>query len=173
MQLIETVELASAQTTVEFTSIPSNGQDLCVVASILAPSQKTRVNIVLNSDTGANYSAKYILADADEATDLTSNSESGQNEMLALYSGAFDHPSNNFYYFTDYRSSNEKTVSFRGTNEPSSGGAARMTWGLAEYSGTSPISSIEFSLASGDFQADSVFSLYVVNTGSDGTTVVS
>ena len=79
---IATYTVPSAQASYTFTSIPSTYTDLILVVDALTTAGNRALQLVLNSDTGTNYSATYITGDGSSAASGR-NTSTGYAETYA------------------------------------------------------------------------------------------
>lgn len=175
MELIETKTLGVAAASIEFTSIPQDGTDLLILASL----RSSRANaiegllIAFNGST-SNFSAKNLegqttsvgsgnfgvgRAGVLSAANATANTFANQTFYIPNYSG-----STNKTYSLDSVSENNATTSFATFQE--------ITGGL--WSQTAAITSVRFTPDLGtNLVAGSTISLYKITKGSSGGVTVS
>jgi hypothetical protein len=173
MTLIETKTLGSAQSSIEFTSIPQDATDIIALVSLRADVASNETRLRINSDTGSNYSSRRLGG---------SGSGSGVGSTLtSTYFRSYvnvpsDYTSNTFsnghFYFTNYTGSAQKSITHDGVTENNSTEALQsIIAGI--WTGTSAITSLLFFPSSGNFVSGSTISLYKILKGSSGGVVVS
>jgi hypothetical protein len=168
MKLIESKTLATATASIEFTSIPQDGTDLLLKAS-LRDDQNSAIAfyISLNGST-ANFSARYLYG----------NGASPSSGTLARYVGSTrDNATANTFNSTDiyipnYAGSTNKSYSVDNVTENNNTTADQnIIAGL--WSDTSAITSLSISPSAGNWRAGSTISLYKITKGSDGIVTTS
>jgi hypothetical protein len=118
-ELIAAVELNSAQSTIDFNSIPSTYTDLCLVHSLRATnsssarSEDTLLLKINNDATGTNYTIRYVSGNGTAAS-----SGAVTSGYSGAYSGNFNgstSTANTFtsgsFYIPNYAGSNQKSYS--------------------------------------------------------------
>ena len=173
MQIIEHIELASAQSSITFSSIPGDYTDLYLVLSTRNDTNGA-LQLTFNSNT-ANYSGRRLYGSGSAVN--TSSNPSGTS---ALFLGDSDGPSqtsNTFgslaIYIPNYAGSVAKSVSVETVSENNATQAFQhIIAGL--WNDTTAISSIQITgYAGGNFVQYSSATLYGITAGSDGSTTVS
>jgi len=148
---IASITLSSSASSVEFSSIPQDYRDLVLVWDLDADSTSGAVNIVLNSDTGANYSRVQMRGDGSSASSV---SGSGDNEIRA-YSSPYD----KFWgqmSLMDYSATDKhKTALIRQNNV-----GEYVTALAARYASTSAITTLEVQVNTGNYETGSTLALY-------------
>ena len=178
MELIETVTVGSGgQASITFSSIAADWTDLYIVVSgksTYTASPRDAIKLQFNGVT-SGYSYVYLEgtgSDADGAK-LSSQSQILITHALSTnFSGLGNLFGSANIYISDYRSSNNKSVSSDQTairNSTDSHSAIQASLSTV----TSPITSIYLSPENGDFTQYSTASLYGIASGSDGTTTVT
>jgi hypothetical protein len=175
MTLIETKTLASAATSITFTSIPQDGTDLFVFYS-LRDANSNAGNLIFghfisfNSST-SNFTQRYISA-------LTASVGSGTSPARFLgwhpdSDGTLNTFCNSAIYIPNYAGSTNKSYSVESTSEANSSRLAHtILAGL--WSDTSAITSLTISSdTGGNLAIGSTISLYKITKGSSGGVVVS
>ena len=173
MQVIEHIELASAQSSIEFTSIPDTYTDLYLVIS-------ARSNVTFNGNylglrfngSSSGYSNRQLQG---YGSGVVSGTIAG-TIILAAFIAEGNYTANTFSssatYIPNYTSSIGKSTSSDGVSE-NNATEARQTINAGFWSGTAAISSITIVTESGNFVSGSSATLYGILAGSDGTTTVS
>jgi hypothetical protein len=163
MQLVSTVTLGSAASSIEFTSIPQTGTDLLLVVSAR-----------LSGGFFDPYFAPFAVY-VNNATSATGRFLAAKNGSVssASYSSGADgfyvntdaSTSNTFssgqIYFSNYTSTVAKSVSKDAVTENNSSNVA-LTIGADSLNTTSPITSIQFFTNVGSFVQNTTASLYII-----------
>jgi hypothetical protein len=178
MTLIEHIELGSAQSSITFSSIPTDGTytDLKLVMSLRgnAASVYNDTYLQFNGDTGSNYSMRRLYGTGSSAA--TDSLSSGSNYGRVGSSVGANATANTFanveVYIPNYTSSSAKSFASNGVTE-NNASAVFITLYADLWSGTSAISSITVTGLSTTLDQYSSATLYGITAGSDGTTTVS
>jgi len=164
MELIETVELASAASSITFSSIPQTYTDLLVKVSARAdgPGTGEIMNLAIN---GGGTSITTVLLEAFNGV----RSATGRFIYIppsgSVTANTFGNAS---IYISNYTSSNDKSLSVDAVTENNSTFAAsQILAGL--WANSSAITSLAFTLSGDDFVTGTVFSLYGITAGGSGT----
>jgi hypothetical protein len=169
MTLIETKTLGAAAASLEFTSIPQDGTDLLIKASLRHDgSNATGIYISFNGNI-LNFSAIYINA-------LSPNTPTSAPLARYIGSSTDDVTANVFssteIYIPNYSGSGNKSYSTENVTENNAVGAYQnLVAGL--WSNTSPITSFSLATTSNNWRAGSTISLYKITKGSDGIVTTS
>jgi hypothetical protein len=174
MTLIETKTLGTAQAAIEFTSIPQDATDLCVMASLRTTTSGDEQNGTLTfNDSTSGYSEKMLVGYGDSRTSV---SQSGSGISWALIATGNSQTSNTFSnsaaYIPNYTSSAAKSVSGDAVSE-NNATAAQMRIDAALWNNTAAITKVSVTCGSGNFSIGSTISLYKITKGSSGGVVVS
>jgi hypothetical protein len=184
--LIERVELASNQSSVTFSSISSDFDDLMILLSVRSDDTSVSAGYDpllyrFNSST-TGYSGRQLYgtgSSVGSGSEATRTSAEAGGTWGRLPNQGIDNDimtSNTFssvsMYVPNFASANYKSVSLDYVNENNG------TTGYQEivahlWSNTSAISSISFALGLGSFVSGSSLTLFGITSGSDGTTTVS
>jgi len=164
MTLVETITVGSGgASSIEFTGIPQDGKDLVVTFS----SRTARVNSVGFVETQINaltsgYSYLYFYGDGSSVT----SSSGGGNSWRWIYTNGDDSTSNTFgsaqLYFSNYSSSNAKSVSVDSVGE-NNATAARAILSANSHTTTAAITSIKFFETSYNLLEHTTASLYTIS----------
>jgi hypothetical protein len=153
-ELIQATTLGSAQSNIEFTSIPSTFTDLCIKYSLRTSSAGSRddIKITINSDTGSNYSARRVYG-IDEITG--SQSSSGAPSALNIGSvdgngATSDTFANIEFYIPNYAGSNNKSISFDWVTENNSTESFVLGLSAILWSSSSAITSFKIESKAGN-----------------------
>ena len=172
MQVIQHIELGSAQATLTFSSIANTYTDLLVKVSgrSTAASSAQTMRIKFNT-SDANFVVRRLLG---TGSSVQSNAGSYGNEVTLI--NAANNTANTFtsteIYIPNYAGSSNKSFSIDTVTEDNSTTAYQTIYaGL--WSQTTAISAIELYLDGGNFAAGSSATLFGIRSGSDGTTTVS
>jgi len=178
MKLIESKTLGTAQASIEFTSIPQTFTDLIALVSVRSADTSTfeRLSVRFNSDSGTNYSNRFLIGDGGSAS---SSNRTGAN-LFSLEAGVqgTNSTSNTFangqLYIPNYTSAVVKSLSSDSVTENNATPAGQaITAGL--WNNTAAITTITFSyfIGASNLVAGSTVSLYGVLKGSDGIVTTS
>ena len=131
--------------TVSFTSIPASYTDLCVVFSGRS-STDTPIcygKVTLNSDTGNNYSWKFLYGTGSAAASTGLSSTNGfQYVIIAASNSTANTFGNSSFYIPNYTSSNQKSITIDAVSENNGTVATQgMLGGL--WTGTAAITRID------------------------------
>ena len=171
MTVIEHIELASAASSITFSSIAADFTDLYLVTSLRTTSADTAWNDAFlrpNSAT-TNLSARALYGTGSSAASFSVSD-------IRLYANAGASTSNTWsnssIYLPNYAGSSNKSVSIDSVSENNSTTAIQaILAGL--WSQTTAISSLEIVSGAGNFAIGSSATLFGITAGSDGTTTVS
>jgi len=173
MTLIETKTLGTAAASIEFTSIPQDGTDLVVQAS-LRGSQADQVVGVFFRFNGitTGYTNRSLLGSDGGGV----SSGDYTNGRQINYANAASSTSNTFsthgVYIPNYTGSTNKSFSAEGATE-NNGGYFELSIAANLWSNTAAITSLSLTPELGNFVAGSIVSLYKVTKGSDGIVTTS
>ena len=173
MELIETIELTSTQSSLTFSAIPQSYHDLVVLASPRSTESFDyspllyRIN---NSDTG--YTGVDVVGNGSSIFSTTAATRTativggtwgrlGDNGVSSANMSANSF-SNVSMYFSDYTSSNKKAllVDYVNANQ---GNPASMELVTQLHSGTSAITQLDFALGNGLYTSGTTFSIYGIS----------
>ena len=173
MKLIESRTLATAQSAIEFTSIPQTFTDLIAVCSLRFDIDLADVNLRLNGST-SGYSMRHLYGTGSSVASANNSSGSfiwaGFANYLSLTSSTFG---NGQLYFPNYSGASNKSVSIDSATE-NNGTFSYQGLTAGVWANTDAITSLRFSGGgSGNFVAGSMISLYGVLKGSDGIVTTS
>ena len=160
--LLERIELNASAASITFSNIPQSGYtDLKVVMSVrtTAATDNTNIRMSFNGST-ANFTMRNLV---NEGGTPRSYTQAAYGNNATGYSPGANSTASTFgsaeFYFPNYTSSNNKSVSVDGVSEGNV--TAGFAWlGANLWSQTSAITSLTFVEDSGDFAANSTFSLY-------------
>ena len=169
MQVIQHYELASAASSIEFTSIPDTYTDLYVLFTDRNASVNDVASYLKFNASTSGYSVRRLIG-----TGSTASSQS-YSERIAGFSENANFTANTFsntaLYIPNYTSSNQKSWSSDSVTENNGYSYAGIIAGL--WTGTDAISTLTLSPNGGSFAQYSSATLYGITAGSDGTTTVS
>jgi hypothetical protein len=174
MKLIETKTLGTAQSAIEFTSIPSTFTDLVLLLSSTSSEINDSLIVRFNNDTGNNYSWRRLFGSGSGSgssdTNSSTNALLGPQMSTTISTTTFGSTS---MYVANYSGSTSKSVSFDGVSEANTTTAIQgLLAGL--YTPTTEITAITLrTFFGGNFSIGTIASLYGITKGSDGITVVS
>lgn len=176
-QLIQRIELGSAQAAIEFTSIPQTFTDLYIVCSLRGQDSVAfwqNAKITFNNNA-ANYSWKFLVSSGEFGVE--SGSGNNQSAFQGFYTPYAQSTSNTFsngeIYIPNYRSNTNKLVSYDSVTEHNGTQAMRaIVAGI--WANTSAITSVKLEPAFGtNWVQFSSASLYGFTRGTSGGTTVS
>lgn len=170
---IQAITLSSAVASVTFTGIPQTYTDLVLVSSAQRgiTGSGGAGTMILNGDTGTNYSSTILYNDGNTAYSFRWSSASALNAAFSAGDGSYAVSIINIMNYSN--NTTRKTINsrfgFTGTN-------GRSVIGSNLWRNTAPITEITL-LAANNIASGSTFTLYGVGAGSPkamgGTTVVS
>ena len=173
MTLIETKTLGTAASSLSFTSIPQDGTDLLILASVRGASIATNDALLMsiNGDNSqTNGSSRWL-----QGTGSATASSTGSFAVGGITTG--DSATSNTFgnasiYITNYAGTGAKSISSDFVTENNATQAfQRIVAGLSNA--TAAITSVSFDLAGPNLLAGSTISLYKITKGTDGIVVVS
>lgn len=157
---LSTTTLGSNQATVTFSSISSSYTDLVIICSLTTDVAGAGIGLILNGDTGTNYSVTRLQG---RGTTAGSGRSSNTSLMAAVAFNTLGTsttlPAFARINIFSYAGSTHKTVLTESGNEQGSDGEATRTVGL--WRNTAAINSVQITPGSGvNFKTGSVFTLY-------------
>lgn len=162
--LIKTYSLTSAQSSIDFTSIPSTYTDLCLKLSLRTDRTSTTSDIILqfNGDNSAAYSFRRLYGTG--ASTGSDNLSAGANNGLSGFADGASATTSTFgnteIYIPNYAGSTQKSWSSDGVNENNSSTAYAGIY-ASLYTGTTAINQITIKdYNSANFVTYSTASLY-------------
>ena len=169
MQLIQHIELGSAQANLTLSSIPQTYTDLYVLFSGRVSVTDGGLRLRVNGST-ANLSTRLLYGNGSSATSANDTTYIGTVSDSGTTANTFG---NGALYFPNYAGSTLKSFSGEIVHENNATSAVQwVTAGL--YNSTTAITSLElFNAGSGNFVQYSSITLYGITKGSDGVTTVS
>lgn len=159
MQLIETIELASGSASIEFTSIPTDGQDLILRASLRYSSTNDFAKLTFNGDTATNYPTSRLYTSGSGVSGAQINTSyayiptNNSNQTSDVFSNVEVH-------IHAYASTAERPYFLRGGQENDANFPAYQELHGGHYEGTSAITSLKIEALSGTLDQYSSASLY-------------
>lgn len=165
MQLIETKTLGTAQSTIEFTSIPNNFTDLMLLVSARVDSSNGTLNVRFNGST-SNYTA--LRLDGYGSGSAVSSSSTNPWFTFASYSSQTASTFGNCsIYIPNYTAATAKSLSSDNVDETNATEALQNLL-AGRWNDTAAIDSVRFVPFSGNFVAGSTISLYGIGGAGDG-----
>ena len=162
-ELIETIEVgAGGAASIEFTSIPQDGVDLVVRASLRNTDSNITIYTRFNGDTGSNYTRIQLSGNGSSASSSSSSTSRMDLSMVAQSGSTANTFGNSEIYISNYTSATDKSVSNDGVNE-NNATTAHAGINAGKYTTTSPITSISLLGLGRDFVAGSTASLYKIS----------
>jgi hypothetical protein len=177
MQVIQHQELASAQSSIEFTSIPQTFTDLVILTSFRSAGTNANDSYIqFNGDTGSNYSFRRLYGEGSGSgqTDTVSGAATaGRVSRVVGSSYTSNTFSNSTIYIPNYRIATAKSLTVDTVEENNATLAYQMIY-ATRWSGTAAITSLKLQILGGDnFAQYSSATLYGITAGSSGGVVVS
>ena len=160
---IASVEIATPQTSIDFSSIPSGYTDLILKLSAReATTTSLTLYLTINGSTSAIYSVRTIQGNGTTASSgIATNGTSGNFSIINSSSYTNNTFSNAEFYIPNYAGSNNKSLSIDSVSENNGTEAyARLAAGI--WASTAAINQLTLSLASGNIAAGSTATLYGV-----------
>jgi hypothetical protein len=155
--LLERIELNASAASVTFASIPQTGYtDLKIVVSARCDAANTAFKIRFNGTT-TNLSTRYLYGSGSAAASYTEGSNIYGYETASTYTA--NTFSNSEIYIPNYTSSNVKSVSVDAVTE-NNATTAEMALFAGLWNNTAAITSVQLVSNTGNFVANSTFSLY-------------
>jgi hypothetical protein len=172
MKLIESKTLVSAQSSIEFTSIPQDGTDLFVLLSLRATNDIDYGAIRLNGSS-SNFSRRNLFAITSGAGQTNSDTNNLLVQTLNPSGTTANTFANSSIYISNYTGSTNKSFSVDGGYETN---GATVVLGIQAFlwSNTAAITSLTIENGTGNtLTAGSTISLYKITKGSDGIVTTS
>lgn len=159
---IQTVTLASATSTITFSSIPSTYTHLQIRGGLNGTAAGTynNVNLRFNSDSGANYSTHTVYGDGSVGAN---NETSGTRIYGAIFdtqASAADYLGVAVIDILDYANTNKYKTTRALSGLDLNTGGGNIALGSGNWRDTVAITSITFSTVSGNFNVGSTLALY-------------
>ena len=169
MQIIQHQELASAQASITFSSIPQTFTDLYVVFSVRVTTSDGGLRLRVNGAT-TNLSVRLLYGTGSSTASATDTTYLGSVPNSGTTASTF---SSAGFYFPNYAGSTAK--SFGGELVDENNATTGLQWVTAGlYNSSTAITALEiFGSAGGNFVQYSSATLYGITKGSDGIVVVS
>jgi hypothetical protein len=171
MKLIETKTLTSDTAAIEFTSIPQDGTDLVVLATLRVSFDFSLATwwlagLTFNSNT-SGYSTRNLQGDGSGVGSDTDTTFYFRPNDAGSTSNTFGNAS---VYITNYAGSTNKGVSMNNVSEQNGTQAQAQIWG-GLWSNTAAITSLKIEANGSNLVAGTTVSLYKITKGSGGATV--
>ena len=171
MQHIETIELTSSQSSITFSSIPQDYDDLVIkVNSRCTVSADHRLGEIELNGSSANFSTINLLGNG------SATASQNQYANLVFRAPGTNNTANTFgnagIYISNYTASSAKSIS---SNSVYENNATSVVLDIIAtlWNNTAAVTSITLTLDADNFTADSNFSLYGITAGGDGTVTTS
>ena len=151
--LIDSTVLSSAASSVTFSSITQDFRDLIFVAVSTTSAGGSRFGRI-NGDSGTNYS--YVVMSADGSSTYSYNNSTDRLYQDFTTSASTTTAATAIWQFMDYSATDKhKTILMR------DGGADKAVQAFAQrWANTSAVTSLTFSVNTGNFNTGSTFYLY-------------
>lgn len=175
---IQTYTLSSTASSVTFSNIPQNYTDLKVVVSARGTATSTEkvsdITLRINNDSGASYSYRGLTGVPGSSNTSTFVFTGSSSFQYLGFGTSSDATANTFgsteFNFVNYTSSVGKSISVDTVAENNSSTTLlRFISGLWSPSTQAAISTLTFSLNSGNFDTNSTFTLYGISNGVKAT----
>ena len=176
MSLIETKTLGTAAASIEFTSIPQDGTDLLLLASLRTASGADLGNVGLNmtiNGVSTNRTARRLYGNAGSAGS-DSGTGAGIRGVLPTSTSTSNTFGNLSIYFPNYSGSTNKSFSLDSGAENNSSTVYEFDMTALLWSSTDAITSLLVSVGdASNLSVGSTISLYKITKGSSGGVTVS
>jgi hypothetical protein len=163
--LLQQIILSQSAASVTFDNLPTSGYtDLKIVTSARGDSANVYnyCRIRFNGDTGSNYNMQILYGDNGVAGSTPASGTSITGGLYAGSSSTTNTFSNSEWYIPNYRGSTQKSLSIDAVSENNSSTSSNGYLTAASWTGTAAITSATLLPNSGNFVANSTFSLYGV-----------
>lgn len=161
---LESIVLTSSTSSLTFSNISQNYQDLVIVGGAISSSDIS-YNLQFNGDTSSNYSTTYLLGSGSAASSgrLSNGTKIEANGRTGTNGGVVKININNYSNTTTY-----KTVLSGGGNA-----GAYVAYCAGLWRSTSAITSVTITPESGTISAGSTFDLYAISPAAANTAQAS
>jgi hypothetical protein len=170
MQVIQHQELASAQTSITFSSIPQTFTDLYLVVSLRSSNGEGNTTLLFNGSS-SNYSHRNLEGTGSSTSSSSSTTAglrfAGRTDPNTYTANTF---ANNSIYIPNYTASVAKSVSVDSVQE-NNGTEAYQTLLAGLWNDTSAITSMVIGNFGGGFAQYSSATLYGITKGTNGVVV--
>jgi hypothetical protein len=171
MKLIETKTLGAATAEISFTSIPQDGTDLLVFASLRGDRAAAATSAFLKINTStSNFTIRRLYGNG--SSPVSDFLTSGAYGFVPTNTSTASTFGNNLFYFPNYTSSLNKSFSVDSVTE-NNAIQAFQTIAAGLWSQTAAITGLGFTLDTSNIIAGSTISLYKITKGSDGIVTTS
>jgi len=171
MQHIETIELGSSQASITFSSIPQDYDDLVLKISARSNRGATFDELQISFNGVTTNRSQVTLDGSGSATESFSTSD-GQVAYISAASTTANTFANCSIYISNYSASQANSISTDAVMENNATLAFQVISAML-WNDTSAITSVVLDMDFDDFVSGSVFSLYGVTAGGDGTVTTS
>lgn len=175
MQLIQHIELGSAQANITFSSIPQTYTDLYLLVSSRSTNTNVSFDALLFRPNGAttNLSGRSLFGDSGSGGSTSGTNDNGQSGYIPSATITANTFGSNSIYIPNYSGNSAKSFSVDAVLE-NNGTFAYQSIFAGLWNSTTAISSIVLTTQiAGQLSAGSSATLYGILKGSDGTTTVS
>jgi len=182
MEHIETIELTSSQTSVTFSSVTQDYDDLVILISARSDRNTgtgTDVMLRCNSDsTSGNYSWTLLAAVPTTVFSQQDPTDYGDSAVFTGFTSQNNNTSNTFGNFTVYLANYSSTTTFKSVSSDavSENNASNATPAISAgvYRSNSAVDTLTFfSNTATNFLSGSTFGLYGITAGGSGTVTTS
>lgn len=151
------ITLGTAASSVTFGSIPATYRDLICVVSVKQTSASSYTLFRVNGDTGSNYTEVQMYGDG--STTFSDDYSRGFIGLLTQFFESTTNSTQGNITFMDYSATDKhKSILFRSDLPSSATNAVAARW-----ANTAAITSINFSVFTGNFAVGSTFNLYGIS----------
>lgn len=173
MQVIEHIELASAASSITFSSIPGGYTDLYLVASLRDTGDVgTAFAYIHFNGSTTDYSSRLLRGSGTSVSSTSNTSTTSLRGRITPNDGTANSFGSTAFYIPNYASNAYKSVSIDSVQEENNTESWQtITAGL--WSDTSAITQIQIFAGATNLAQYSSATLYGITAGSDGTTTVS
>jgi hypothetical protein len=175
MKLIESKTLGTDAASIEFTSIPQDGTDLVVLASLRSARAVSHDDLVFrfNGDTGSNYTSRQLYGSGSGRDTSAGTSTAANLGPVTAATSTSNTFGNQLLYIPNYTGSTTKSGRVDSVGE-NNGTEAYQFIIATLWNNTAAITSlIVYSGAAANLAAGSTISLYKITKGSDGIVTTS
>lgn len=169
-QLIETKTLGTAAASIEFTSIPQDGTDLYISASLRQSS--ANVNQIVWQINGATTNFSYRILEGTGSAVSSGNNTLNYIGLVQGSSSTSNTFASNSIYITNYAGATAKSISTDAVTENNATAAIQHITATL-WNNTAAITSLRFDAFSGNLEIGSTISLYKITKGTLAGVVVS
>jgi hypothetical protein len=162
MQLVSTVTLGSAATSISFTGVPQSGTDLLILFSARTTEDANGFLVDINGDTASNYTSRILGGNGSSVFSSSSTDVALLGFSTVPSSATANTFSNGSIYFPNYTSSTAKTGSTDSVTE-NNGTVSTQLIAALRWAGTAAITTVRLWQPAGrTFVQNTSASLYII-----------